>query len=69
MYNNHFKFIKSPFELTPNVEFTYQSEIHLEVFKTLEYGIKHHKGFMVLTGPIGAGKTTICRLLIDNFLR
>lgn len=65
MYLNYYHLEKKPFELTPNPEFIYYSDIHLDVFKTIVYGIESGKGFIVLVGPVGSGKTTICRLLVN----
>ncbi len=66
MYLRYFNFLKPPFELTPNAEFVYFSEIHQDVFRTLIYGIEQQKGLMALTGPVGIGKTTICRLILNH---
>ena len=66
MYLQYFNFIKHPFELTPNAEFVYFSEIHQDAYKTVLYGIENLKGLMALTGPVGIGKTTICRLVLNH---
>src|SRR6516165_8072462 len=60
-----------PFDLTPNPRFLFNSAKHREAFNHLLYGIRERKGFLQLTGEVGAGKTTLCRALLeqldDNF--
>jgi general secretion pathway protein A len=68
MYLDYFNFNKPPFELTPDSEFIYYSDNHNDVFKTILYGFETNKGFLVLTGPVGSGKTTVCRLLMNHCL-
>lgn len=67
MYLNFFKFKQEPFSLTPDPRFFFLSDQHLEALETLNYGIENRKGFMVLTGEVGTGKTTICRTLMSRF--
>ena len=64
MYESFFGFEQSPFENTPNTEFFFPSERHNEALAQLVYTVKKKKGFAVLTGEIGAGKTTLCRRLL-----
>jgi putative secretion ATPase (PEP-CTERM system associated) len=66
MYEKHFSFKHKPFELTPNPDFLYLSSSHKKAITYLDYGIKEKVGFILLTGEIGAGKTTIIRSLIKN---
>ena len=66
MYNAYYKFKESPFNLTPNSRFFYESERHTEALSTLYYAIEQRKGFVVITGDIGSGKTTVCRALINK---
>jgi len=66
MYYKHFGFNEPPFNLTPNSRFFYSSSKHLEALSTLVYAINERKGFVVLTGDIGSGKTTVCRALINK---
>lgn len=66
MYNDYFGFEDEPFRLTPDPEFFYCSPIHEEAIELIEYGIKSRKGFMMLTGEVGTGKTTLCRVLLNE---
>lgn len=66
MYNEYYKFKESPFNLTPNSRFFYESDRHTEALSTLYYAIEQRKGFVVITGDIGSGKTTVCRALINK---
>lgn len=66
MYEKHFSFTCKPFELLPNPEFLYQSSTHKKAITYLDYGIQERIGFILLTGEIGSGKTTIIRNLIKN---
>lgn len=65
MYESFFGFSERPFSLTPNTKFFYLSEHHEEVLRTLLYGIEHRVGFMMLSGEVGAGKTTTIRALLN----
>ncbi len=66
MYKDFFGFKENPFNMTPDPSFIYFSKKHLEAFASLLYGIEQRKGFLEITGEIGAGKTTICRRLIEE---
>ena len=66
MYNDFFGFKENPFNMTPDPHFIYFSKKHLEAFASLLYGIEQRKGFLEITGEIGAGKTTLCRRLIEE---
>ena len=55
-----------PFNLTPNPRFLFFSAKHREAFNHLLYGIRERKGFVQLTGEVGAGKTTLCRALLEQ---
>ena len=66
MYEKHFSFKCKPFELVPNPDFLFQSSTHKKAITYLDYGIKEKIGFILLTGEIGSGKTTIIRNLIKN---
>jgi general secretion pathway protein A len=57
---------QQPFDLTPNPRFLFHSGKHREAFNHLLYGIRERKGFVQLTGEIGAGKTTLCRALLEQ---
>ena len=64
MYLDFYKLKQSPFDLTPNPRFLFQSRKHREAYNHLLYGIRERKGFVQLTGEVGAGKTTICRAML-----
>ncbi len=66
MYEKHFSFKFKPFELVPNPDFLFLSSTHKKAITYLDYGIKEKVGFILLTGEIGSGKTTIVRNLIKN---
>ncbi len=66
MYEKYFSFKHKPFELIPNPDFLFLSNTHKKAATYLDYGIKEKIGFVLLTGEIGSGKTTIVRNLIKN---
>jgi len=57
---------EAPFDITPNPRYLYYSAKHREAFNHLLYGIRERKGFVQLTGEVGAGKTTLCRALMEK---
>src|SRR5260221_11800544 len=65
MYNAFFGITESPFSLSPDPAFLYRSEQHEEALANLIYGVQSHKGFIVLTGEVGTGKTTMLECLRD----
>ncbi len=71
MYLEYYNLTEPPFTITPNPRFLFYSDKHREAFNHLLYGIRERKGFVQLTGEVGAGKTTLCRALLeqlgDNF--
>ena len=64
MYLEYYGLKEPPFDLTPNPRFLFFSAKHREAFNHLLYGIRERKGFVQLTGEVGAGKTTICRAML-----
>ena len=56
----------APFDITPNPRFLFYSTKHREAFNHLLYGIRERKGFIQLTGEVGAGKTTLCRAALEQ---
>jgi len=66
MYQEYFGLAEKPFSETPNPKFLYLSAKHREGLAHLEYNVLDGKGFTVLVGEVGAGKTTLCRALIDR---
>lgn len=65
MYNAYFGFQTAPFSLSPDPSFLYRSEQHEEALANLIYGVQSRKGFIVLTGEVGTGKTTMLECLRD----
>ena len=55
-----------PFNITPNPRFLFYSAKHREAYNHLLYGIRERKGFVQLTGEVGAGKTTVCRAMLEK---
>src|SRR5215469_2749734 len=66
MYEQFFGLKEPPFSLTPDPRFLWLSETHHEGLAALYYGITRRKGFLLLTGEIGTGKTTLLRAVLDR---
>ena len=66
MYNNYFNLKQAPFSIAPDPRYLFMSERHREALAHLLYGIGSGGGFVLLTGEIGAGKTTVCRCFIEQ---
>lgn len=66
MYLKYYALAQAPFDLTPNPRFLFNSAKHREAINHLLYGIRERKGFVQLTGEVGAGKTTLCRALLEQ---
>jgi general secretion pathway protein A len=66
MYNSYFGFRESPFSVTPDPRFFYANTVYREAFVTLRYGIDAKKGFIVITGEVGTGKTSLLRKLLQT---
>ena len=66
MYLQYYNLSEAPFNITPDPRFLYFSTKHQEAFNHLLFGIHQRKGFIELTGEVGAGKTTICRKLLEE---
>lgn len=66
MYRKFFGLKEKPFEITPDPLFIYLSEKHEEALSHLKYAIREGKGFSVITGEAGTGKTTLVNLLLDT---
>ena len=67
MYEEYYGFDQPPFNLTPDPRFLYRSESHDDALQQVSQAIGRKEGFVVLTGDIGTGKTTVCRALIEQF--
>ncbi|WP_372682044.1 AAA family ATPase [Desulfosarcina sp.] len=66
MYNRFFGFKERPFKLVPNPEYLYLSRIHEEVLAHLNYAVGYGEGFVEITGEVGTGKTTLCRMFLEG---
>ena len=66
MYNHFFGFTEKPFKLVPNPAYLYLSQSHEEALAHLTYGLSQGDGFVIITGEVGTGKTTLCRAFLDK---
>jgi general secretion pathway protein A len=66
MYKEFYGLKEMPFNITPDPHFLFFSPSHQEAIQHLRYGISEKKGFIVLTGEVGCGKTTLCRYLLNE---
>ncbi|NQU09524.1 AAA family ATPase [bacterium] len=66
MYLEYYRLEEPPFNVTPDPRFLYFSAKHQEAYNHLLFGIHQRKGFIALTGEVGAGKTTVCRRLLEE---
>ena len=69
MYENYYGFAEKPFSLTPDPKYLYRSQSHANAFDLLQYAIRRREGFVVVTGDIGTGKTTLCRAVLEQIDR
>ena len=66
MYLSYFGFAEAPFSIAPDPRYLYMTRGHQEALAHLLYGVNGDGGFVLLTGEVGAGKTTVCRCLIEQ---
>jgi len=66
MYNEYFGFKEAPFSIAPDPRYLFMSEQHREALAHLVYGFNSDGGFVLLTGEVGTGKTTVCRCLLEQ---
>jgi len=66
MYESYYGFIEKPFQLSPDPRFFFATSHHQRALSYLQYGLDQGEGFIVITGPIGTGKTTIARNLLSS---
>jgi len=66
MYQSYFGLAEAPFSIAPDPRYLYMSQRHQEALAHLLYGVSGEGGFVLLTGEIGAGKTTVCRCLLEQ---
>jgi general secretion pathway protein A len=69
MYHEHYGLVRSPFEMTPDPAFLVLGETHREGLATLVYAVRSRKGFVLLTGEVGTGKTTLLHALLAQLDR
>ena len=69
MYEEYYGFTEKPFSLTPDPKYLFKSESHRNAFDLLQYAIRRREGFVVVTGDIGTGKTTLCRAILERLDR
>ena len=66
MYESYYGLSSKPFQLTPDPDFFFASKLHKRAMSYLQYGLSQAEGFIVITGDIGTGKTTIANSLLNN---
>jgi general secretion pathway protein A len=69
MYEEYYGFTEKPFSLTPDPKYLFKSASHASAFDLLQYAIRRREGFVVITGDIGTGKTTLCRAILEQIDR
>jgi general secretion pathway protein A len=69
MYQEFYGLSELPFHITPDPKFLYLSPTHQEALQHLTYGVRERKGFIVLIGEVGCGKTTLCRHFLEDLAR
>jgi general secretion pathway protein A len=67
MYKSFYNLKRNPFDITPDPSFLFPTRRHNEALAALYYGVRRHKGFVVLTGEVGTGKTLVLRCLLQLF--
>lgn len=66
MYRSHYSLIKKPFQLSTDPKFLWLGEKHKEALATLKYGVIDQKGFLLVSGDVGTGKTTLINALLES---
>jgi general secretion pathway protein A len=69
MYEEYYGFTEKPFSLTPDPKYLFKSASHANAFELLHYAVRRREGFVVITGDIGTGKTTLCRAILEQIDR
>ena len=66
MYLAHYNLKEYPFQISPDPKFLWLRENHDEALNILEYGVLFNKGFLLITGDVGTGKTTLINALLER---
>jgi general secretion pathway protein A len=66
MYHQHYGLRDSPFAVTPDARYLFPSDPHREALAAITYGIEDRKGFVLVLGEVGTGKTTVVRRILDG---
>ena len=66
MYEKYYRFTGSPFRLTPDHRFFFRSSVHKKALSYLQYGLQQGEGFIVITGKVGTGKSTLVSQLLAD---
>ena len=66
MFESFFGLTTAPFQLSPDPDFYFDSRGHHHALSYLKYGVHQREGFVIITGEIGAGKTTLVRALLSR---
>src|SRR5215467_15385683 len=66
MHEEYYGFSDKPFSLTPDPKYLFKSASHANAFELLQFAIRRREGFVVITGDIGTGKTTLCRAILEQ---
>ena len=69
MYKQFYNLQRNPFEITPDPSFLFSTKRHNEALAALYYGVRRRKGFVVMTGEVGTGKTLLIRCLLQMLSR
>ena len=67
MYQQFYGLTASPFNITPDPRYLFFSQRHREAYEHILFGVSERKGFIQITGEVGAGKTTLCRAALEEF--
>ena len=69
MYEEYYGFTEKPFSLTPDPKYLFKGASHANALELLQYAVRRREGFVVITGDIGTGKTTLCRAVLEQLDR
>jgi type II secretory pathway predicted ATPase ExeA len=69
MYDKFYNLKAKPFRLSPDPRFLFRSKVHSKALSYLRYGLQTGEGFVVITGGVGTGKTTLARLILSKINR